>query len=58
MTEAGDETELSIDAGRSLGSGLDEIGWEPRDQRLLLKPRPLRPSLRRQSLTPAAARKE
>lgn len=52
MTQTDDEKELCMDAGRSLGSGLDEIGWEPRDRRILLKPRLLRPSLRRQSVTP------
>lgn len=51
MAEDSDEKNTTMDAGKTLGSGLDEIGWQPDDRRILLKPRPHRAGLRRQSVT-------
>ncbi|CCF19990.1 protein of unknown function [Pseudorhizobium banfieldiae] len=53
MTEGNDQKDTALDAGKSLGSGLDEIGWQANDLRIMLKPRPLRPRIRRYCVTPA-----
>lgn len=52
MAEDDNKKESSLDSDKSFGSGLNEIGWQLGGRRILLEPGPLRPGLRRRSVTP------
>jgi hypothetical protein len=58
MAEDDDKKDTSLASDKSLGSCLDEIGWQLGERRILLKLRPLRPDLRRQSVPPPRGEQE